>query len=55
MLATIPVTIGNVPFRGVEPAGAYISTYPPSQNLPSVPTTPYSPNCKFISSSQSSR
>jgi len=40
---TIPVTIGNVPFRGGEPAGAGINSYPPSQNPPSVPTAPYPP------------
>ena len=38
---TIPITIGNVPFRGGKPAGAGINTYPPSLNPPSVPTAPY--------------
>ena len=37
----IPVTIGNVPFRGRESAAA---GYPVSQNLPSAPTAPYPPS-----------
>ena len=36
----IPITIGNVPFRGVESATRVTSTYPPtSQNVASVPTS----------------
>ena len=37
---TIPITIGNVPFRGGESATV---GYPVSQNLPSAPTAPYPP------------
>ena len=37
---TIPITIGNVPFRGGESAAV---GYPVSQNLPSAPTAPYPP------------
>ena len=38
---TIPITIGNVPFQGVDLAKSGAETYPTSQNLPSAPSAPY--------------
>ena len=40
---TIPIMIGNVPFRGGDFATGAAGTYPTSQNLPSAPNNPYPP------------
>ena len=44
---TIPITIGNVPFQGVDLAKNGAETYPASQNLPSAPSAPYSPPATY--------
>ena len=41
---TIPITVGNVPFRGPGSATGSTDTYPASQNQPSAPGTPYPPS-----------
>ena len=40
---TIPIIVGNVPFRGPGSAAGSTNTYPSSQNLPSAPGAPYPP------------
>ena len=44
---TIPITVGNVPFRSGDSATGDTSTYPASQNLRSAPSDPYPPPPPF--------
>ena len=40
---SLPITIGNVPFRGIESAKGGNSTYPASQNVSSASSAPNPP------------